>query len=421
MEERNIILNNEKWIRSQLLKPPPDEDGDPTWWVDPPRSYLGGGFLDGTVYGGDIGIFDSGQYLKTGLSWVSRLGGAAIDIDDYYSYCKFSLANIGTVTEATLFFCFFDGYYSDNAEEYSIAIYHRITQLSTDFPKAALDTDDWADASKNIVIDATWLDMKTLINEVNVSSSWKSIDVTTEVQFAMALGWPWFAVRLQPNPPTPSRWQYYGCPLSAKQKIYVSAYGPAATEEGLTPVGFPVGWDALVPWLKVVFTGGTDQSSPGEGPEGGSVTITSIAADSKNRKIAFAGTDTSNLWKTIDGGTTWSKVQEGTAVSITAIAIDKINNFGDYPDDAIIWFGDSGGWVWKSIDSGYSFVRVVNLDNSIIDIAINDFSSSKVIIGAGNELYKTEDGGKNWSTIFTGASDITGFWVNGDEIQLCLE
>jgi photosystem II stability/assembly factor-like uncharacterized protein len=105
--------------------------------------------------------------------------------------------------------------------------------------------------------------------------------------------------------------------------------------------------------------------------------------------------------------------------SVTAVHIDKVQNFLDYPLTAIVWFGTQNGRVYKSIDSGASFSEIYQFsDTPIVDIRANEFNSLKVLVAAGSKLYKTEDGGGNWIALKDFGSAIKSFYVDGDEIQV---
>jgi hypothetical protein len=315
MEEQDALLEN--WL---------DADDDPTWWVDPPRSPDGGGYLKRNIHrtivnSEPIAVHGAGKYLHVGFDYelYDEAGYLGVDIRDMYPYLKFTLSGIGTVASAILYMPFLTGWITDNVPDttYYIDVYHRVTQDASDFPQAILDAGDWEGSEKNELIQASWVDIKAVVAECAAPGLiWKELDVTTQVQNTLASGWDWFALRFQINPLYPDGWNYYNCPLAAQQICYTTMFGPTCESEGYdAPPDFPdsVGIGAKktpwVPWLKIVFTGGEgEQPEPGEAAE--SSPVLCVAADCKQPNIAFAGTESGNLWKTSNGGDIWVKAYE---------------------------------------------------------------------------------------------------------------
>ena len=306
----------------EILRPQPDEDGDPIWWIDPPHSPLGGGQIDRPYTNPDNwSLYGNGRYCKVGIDFISTPFERAVDITDANAHIKFSTGGLldTTIDSAILWIKFYGGFEFPEGEtdDFDIAVYHTISQSSDDFPQAALDGDDWG--SSQVLINDSWQDIQDLIADVDASTDtagvWRSLDVTAEVQNAVNGGWPWLAFSLKPNPLYPSGWDYEDPPISTMQNCYILFHGPA-TEISSTwdlPPGFPpsaaMSGALWAPWLNVSFTGGPEQPEPGEG-ESGEGLVLSIAADIKTSKVAFAGTDTGNLWKTTDGGENWTKAFE---------------------------------------------------------------------------------------------------------------
>ena len=92
------------------------------------------------------------------------------------------------------------------------------------------------------------------------------------------------------------------------------------------------------------------------GPAGMSGRITAVDAVVAHPNIVYVGAATGGLWKSVNGGQTWTAVFDGQPVlSIGAVAINQGN-----PD--IVWVGTGegnprnsagvGAGVYKSIDGG---------------------------------------------------------------------
>ncbi|MBT9165132.1 MAG: Xyloglucanase [candidate division WS2 bacterium] len=79
------------------------------------------------------------------------------------------------------------------------------------------------------------------------------------------------------------------------------------------------------------------------------LTIQALAIDSRNNNILYAGTQSSGIFKTIDGGASWLPVNTGlTGIDVRSIVIDPTNSNIIY---AVVY----GYGVFKSINAGSSW------------------------------------------------------------------
>jgi len=143
----------------------------------------------------------------------------------------------------------------------------------------------------------------------------------------------------------------------------------------------------------------------------------------KDGKVTLLiGSASGGVWKSEDGGTTFKPLFDHEPVqSIGAVAIDP-------HDSKVMWVGTGEGWVrnsvsigngvYKSTDGGETWTNV-GLPNSerITRILIDPKNSDVVYVCAPGALwsdspdrglYKTSDGGKSWSLILKGANLSTG-------------
>ncbi len=141
--------------------------------------------------------------------------------------------------------------------------------------------------------------------------------------------------------------------------------------------------------------------------------------------VIYVGTAAGGVFKTINGGTTWTPIMDhALSSSIGAIAVMQ-------SDPSIVWVGtgeannrQSASWgagVYKSVDAGKTW-QLMGLENtnSIGAVVIDPRDPDTVYIAAlGDQwaasrdrgVYKTTDGGKTWTqSLFisenTGVSDI---------------
>ena len=161
------------------------------------------------------------------------------------------------------------------------------------------------------------------------------------------------------------------------------------------------------------------------GPAFMSGRIADIAIHPKNENVWYVAAGSGGVWKTENAGTTWLPIFENEAsYSIGCIAIDQNN-----PN--IIWVGTGenhggrhigyGDGIYKSEDGGASW-KNMGLTNSehLSKIIIHPSNSNIVWVAAQGPLwksggdrgiYKSEDGGKNWTHTlsldeWTGATDL---------------
>ena len=144
------------------------------------------------------------------------------------------------------------------------------------------------------------------------------------------------------------------------------------------------------------------------GPAGMSGRVTAIEVVESSPDIIFIGTASGGLWKSENGGTSFTPIFENEkAASVGAVAVNQKNPAG-------IWIGtgegnprnslNSGNGVYKSIDGGKTWQHMgLEGTRNIHRVIINRDDPNTVYVGAigspWGELeergfYKTTDGGK---------------------------
>ncbi len=161
------------------------------------------------------------------------------------------------------------------------------------------------------------------------------------------------------------------------------------------------------------------------GPDRGGRSIAVSGVKGRPRE-AYFGAVGGGLWKTTDGGNTWSPVTDGQlkSASVGAVAVSESN-----PDVVYIGMGEScirgnimaGDGVYKSTDAGKTWTHVWGTDKQNISKIRIDPTNSDIVVmavfgfhGAPNDergVYKTTDGGRTWRRVLfrdnkTGAIDI---------------
>jgi photosystem II stability/assembly factor-like uncharacterized protein len=153
--------------------------------------------------------------------------------------------------------------------------------------------------------------------------------------------------------------------------------------------------------------------------------ISDIEGHPKNSKIIYIGTAGGGVWKSENGGVTFTSIFDKHIQSIGKVAIDPTN------PDKVIWVGTGETWVrnsvslgdgiYKSEDGGKTWTNMgLHKSERISGIVINPKDGNNVyagvlgaLWGASEErgVYKTTDGGKTWERILfvdenTGCSEL---------------
>jgi len=128
-----------------------------------------------------------------------------------------------------------------------------------------------------------------------------------------------------------------------------------------------------------------------------------IVPDPNNENIIYVGTPAGGIWKSIDKGGSWIPLSdELPQIGVSGIVIDPNNSEVIYiatgDDDASDT--ESAG-VFKSVDGGATWVQTglnpSNSPNSMNDIYMHPTDSNILWVATRSGLYKTIDGGNNWS------------------------
>ncbi|MGB4704468.1 MAG: hypothetical protein WBI18_05270 [Candidatus Saccharicenans sp.] len=140
-------------------------------------------------------------------------------------------------------------------------------------------------------------------------------------------------------------------------------------------------------------------------------------------RMAFRG---NGVWKSTDGGKTWSHLGLEKSYFINKIEVDSKN-----PD--IVYVAAEGKLyddtdqdcergLYKSTDGGKTWTRVLDLKDRVVGDFVMDPTNSDVVIAAaykiyrrtwtfldrqpGNHLWKTTDGGRTWKKLTNGLPDL---------------
>ena len=146
--------------------------------------------------------------------------------------------------------------------------------------------------------------------------------------------------------------------------------------------------------------------------------IWAIAVNQSSSQIIYAGSNTTGIWKTNDGGFNWSQSNSGlTNLTVQAIAISR-------SDPNVLFAGTSqtgtGAGIYKSTDAGANWIQVnsgiVETSLGIQSIAIDHTNPNVAyvavfdgLVDSPQGLYKTTNGGTNWNIANSGIGTIKNF------------
>lgn len=151
--------------------------------------------------------------------------------------------------------------------------------------------------------------------------------------------------------------------------------------------------------------------------------IIDIEAHPSQPQTIYAAAASGGLWKTVNNGTAWEPIfdDQGT-VSLADVAIAPSNpevvwvGTGEHNNQRSCHYGDG---VYKSTDGGKTWTNMGLRDSIHIGrIAIHPTNPDVVLVASSGPLYRpggdrgvyrTTDGGKTWSKTLDGDNDTTGF------------
>jgi len=125
--------------------------------------------------------------------------------------------------------------------------------------------------------------------------------------------------------------------------------------------------------------------------------ISALVVDPANTSVLYAGVSSNGVFKTIDGGVTWTAVNDFilAASSIQAIAIDPV-------DSRTLYAGSLEAGAFKSIDGGSTWSRLDLPIRNVQSIAIASSDPSIVYAGTNAGVFKSTDGGRTWAGMNAG-------------------
>ncbi|WP_421810499.1 VPS10 domain-containing protein [Flagellimonas sp.] len=172
-------------------------------------------------------------------------------------------------------------------------------------------------------------------------------------------------------------------------------------------------------WKNILFvnelTGAVELSMDANNPL---VLYAAMWEHQRKPNIVISGGTGSGLYKSTDGGDTWTELTEGLpkekgkmAIAVSAANSDKVYALIESDSNA-----DKGG-LFVSGDAGKSW-SMVSGDNRLVQRAwyyievFADPNDEDTVYVLSAEMFRSEDGGKTWETISVSHGDTHDLWIN---------
>lgn len=131
----------------------------------------------------------------------------------------------------------------------------------------------------------------------------------------------------------------------------------------------------------------------------------------RQQKLASNAAKTGATWTVAGPFETYknngSLENRATQQNVYSLAVAPSNH------NILYCFGETGG-VFKSVDKGLNW-QAVSLNESFIngqDIKVHPFNPNIVYVATNHEIYKTTDGGQNWSLSYTASGKVEQFYIH---------
>src|SRR5271170_6938492 len=130
-------------------------------------------------------------------------------------------------------------------------------------------------------------------------------------------------------------------------------------------------------------------------------TVTDIAIDPSGSvdSTIYVATAAGGVWKTTDGGSSWSSTSDSTPILFMgSVSLDPSNPSVVYAGVGGPWCCVSGGGIYRSIDAADHWT-LLNPNGIFTGVVINRIvlpASGTLVVATSNGLYKSIDGGSSF-------------------------
>ena len=164
-------------------------------------------------------------------------------------------------------------------------------------------------------------------------------------------------------------------------------------------------WTPLGPFTHT----NTDSWSAGQGR------VNTLERDPVNTNTLYVGAPAGGIWKSTDNGSTWTPLgDELPRIGVSSIAIDPTDTDVIYIATGDAYGGDTPSvGLWKSTDGGQTWTEVTTLNvNSTNQVKLDPTDNNTIWVAANNGMYKSTDGGTTWNNTRFGNFEDFAFKPN---------
>jgi len=131
--------------------------------------------------------------------------------------------------------------------------------------------------------------------------------------------------------------------------------------------------------------------------------VSSIVIDPKNTQTIYAGTEDGGIFKSTNGGASWTAINNGISkIWVDCLAIDPVNTQTIYAGTG---GGGGGGGFFKSTDGGMTWTLLSLKDYWIYDLVIDPSNTQVIYAAAGQGVSKSTNGGLTWTQMYNGLTN----------------
>lgn len=149
----------------------------------------------------------------------------------------------------------------------------------------------------------------------------------------------------------------------------------------------------------------------GIAPGGGQANVYSIGRCEAFPNVMYCGTEPGEVYKSINGATTWVNVSKSLVTADTPGAVTGnagIHALAVHPTNPDIVYIGSGRQVFKTIDGGINWVAIFDSEAPLwgyledpSEIYIHPTNPQIVLVATESGIFRTADGGVNWPRVLT--------------------
>jgi photosystem II stability/assembly factor-like uncharacterized protein len=142
--------------------------------------------------------------------------------------------------------------------------------------------------------------------------------------------------------------------------------------------------------------------------------VTALVVDPRDANVVYLGAAEGGVWKTTDGGQTWTPLTDDQpTLAVGSLTLDPSN-----PDVLYVGTGEAnfsydafaGAGILKTMDGGQTWKNIPGpfVGRSISAVSVNPSDNEVLLAASRGGIYRSADGGETWSTVLraTWASSV---------------